>query len=206
MTLHVISSRNQKDTLKQYHIYRRLGGASPACPTPRTGKSQFAFAFRFSLSLRSCVRACERSCACAKEMLPLRLVLLEFERSASSAPRFAFFLCFCCVLRGFYKVFACFCCFLLRFCCVLRGFYSSFFAFVFVCAVFYVGFKRFFLGKSLFCCVFVVFYVGFMAFPSFPICFSIALCCVLRGFYGLSFAFVFVCAVFYVGFKRFLPC
>ena len=169
---------------------------------------EIAIRIRFSLfAFASFVRACERSCACAKEMLPLRLVLLKFERSPpSSSPRFAFFLCFCCVLRGFYKVFACLCCFLLRFCCVLRGFYSLFFAFVFVCAVFYVGFKRFFLGKSLFCCVFVVFYVGFMAFPSFPMCFSIALCCVLRGFYGLSFAFVFVCAVFYVGFKRFLPC
>ena len=139
-------------------------------------------------------------------MLPLWLVVWEFERSPSPPPRFAFFLCFCCVLRGFYKVLFAFCGFLLCFCCVLRGFYGLFFAFVFVCAVFYVGFKRFFLGKSLFCCVFVVFYVGFMAFPSFPICFSIALCCVLRGFYGLSFAFVFVCAVFYVGFKRFLPC
>ena len=129
------------------YVCRRLGGASPACPTPRTGKSQFAFAFRFSLSLRSCVRACERSCASAGEMLPLRLVVLEFERSASSPPPFAVFLCFCCVLRGFYGLFV---------------------ALVFVCAVFYVGFKRFFLLKSLFCYVFVVFYVGFMAFASVP--------------------------------------
>ena len=128
-------------------MYRRLGGASPACPTPRTGKSQFAFAFRFSLSLRSCVRACERSCACAKEMLPLRLVLLKFERSSPPSSPFVFFLCFCCVLRGFYKVFACFVWLLLRFCCVLRGFYGLLFAFVFVCAVFYVGFKRLFLAK-----------------------------------------------------------
>ena len=42
-------------------IYRRLGGASPACPTPRTGNSHFAFAFRFRF-VRACVRAklCER--------------------------------------------------------------------------------------------------------------------------------------------------
>ena len=40
-------------------VYRRLGGASPACPTPRTGKS-----ISISISIRSCVRA-RRSCACA---------------------------------------------------------------------------------------------------------------------------------------------
>ncbi len=127
---------------------------------------EIAFRIRFSLfAFASFVRACERSCASAGEMLPLRLVVLEFERSASPS---VFFLCFCCVLRGFYKVLFAFCGFLLCFCCVLRGFYGLFFAFVFVCAVFYVGFKRFFIVKSV-----------------VLLCF----CYVLRGFYGLSFCY-----------------
>ena len=32
------------------------------------------------------------------------------------------------------------------------------------------------------------------------VCFLLCFCCVLRGFYGLFFALVFVCAVCYVGF------
>ena len=35
------------------YSYRRLGGASPACPTPRNGEVELDFRFRF-------VRACKR--------------------------------------------------------------------------------------------------------------------------------------------------
>ena len=85
----------------------------------------------------------------------------------------------------------------------LRWFYGLSFAFVFVSAVLHVGSNRFVVIKPGFYCVFSVFYIGFMACPSVPICLSIVFCEVLHWFYGLSFAFVFVCAAFYVGFKRF---
>ena len=88
------------------------------------------------------------------------------------------------------------------------------FPFFHVFAVLYVGFIRFLLVLFGFCCVFTVFYMGFMAsslpLSSFVLCFTwvlwlvvclcLRLCCVLRGFYGLLFAFVLVCTVFYVGF------